>query len=56
MSALSDARLIVAKVGSALVVSAETGLVDKRWLSAFATSPPGDFRVASEAPQRLLHH
>lgn len=36
MSALSDAKLIVAKVGSALVVSAETGLADKRWLSAFA--------------------
>ena len=36
MSALSQARLIVVKVGSALLVSAETGLVDQAWLAAFA--------------------
>jgi glutamate 5-kinase len=36
LSGLSKARLIVVKVGSALVVSAETGLVDRAWLAAFA--------------------
>jgi len=33
---LSSARLIVAKVGSALVVDAATGLADTAWLEAFA--------------------
>jgi glutamate 5-kinase len=36
MTHLTDARLIVVKVGSALLVSAETGLVDGAWLAAFA--------------------
>jgi glutamate 5-kinase len=36
MTSLSDARLVVVKVGSALLVSAETGLVDEPWLAAFA--------------------
>jgi glutamate 5-kinase len=36
MNALSAARLIVVKVGSALLVAAETGLADRAWLSAFA--------------------
>lgn len=36
MSALGDARLIVVKVGSALLVSARTGLADRAWLAAFA--------------------
>ncbi len=36
MNALSDARLIVVKVGSALLVSPRTGLVDRAWLAAFA--------------------
>jgi glutamate 5-kinase len=36
MTALSSARLIVAKVGSALVVDAVTGLADEAWLEAFA--------------------
>src|SRR5690349_11482138 len=36
MTGLADARLIVVKVGSALVVDAETGAVDAAWLSAFA--------------------
>lgn len=36
MSALSDARLIVVKVGSSLLVSAETGLADRDWLASFS--------------------
>ena len=36
MTAFLEARLIVAKVGSALVVDGVTGLVDQAWLSAFA--------------------
>jgi glutamate 5-kinase len=36
LSALTDARLVVVKVGSALLVSGETGLVDQAWLAAFA--------------------
>jgi glutamate 5-kinase len=36
MNALAAAELIVIKVGSTLLVSAETGLVDHAWLSAFA--------------------
>jgi glutamate 5-kinase len=35
MTALADARLIVVKVGSALLVS-DTGAVDRDWLAAFA--------------------
>ena len=36
MTVMVDARLIVVKVGSALLVSAKTGLVDRAWLAAFA--------------------
>jgi len=36
VNALRDARLVVVKVGSALLVSGETGLVDQAWLAAFA--------------------
>ena len=36
MTALLEARLIVVKVGSALVVDAATGRVDRGWLSALA--------------------
>ena len=36
MSALSDARLIVVKVGSALLVRDDTGAPDQAWLAAFA--------------------
>ncbi|MDB5479908.1 MAG: proB, partial [Caulobacteraceae bacterium] len=36
MSALADARLIVVKVGSALLVRGDTGLVDQAWLATFA--------------------
>src|SRR5689334_4146819 len=36
MSGIAEARLIVVKVGSSLVVGAETGAVDKAWLAAFA--------------------
>ena len=36
VSALIDARLVVVKVGSALLVSSETGLVDQAWLATFA--------------------
>ncbi len=36
MSALADARLVVVKVGSALVAEAHTGAVDRAWLAAFA--------------------
>ncbi len=36
MTALADARLIVVKVGSALVVDAAAGAPDRAWLSAFA--------------------
>ena len=36
MSALANARLIVIKVGSALLVSPQSGLVDRAWLAAFA--------------------
>jgi glutamate 5-kinase len=36
MSPLADARLVVVKVGSALVVDDETGAVDKPWLDNFA--------------------
>lgn len=35
MSVLGDARLIVVKVGSALLVDGETGAVDWTWLTAF---------------------
>ncbi|HXV00233.1 MAG TPA: glutamate 5-kinase [Caulobacteraceae bacterium] len=36
MSPLASARLIVVKVGSALVAEAESGEVDRAWLAAFA--------------------
>jgi len=36
VTALASARLIVAKVGSALLVDAATGLADAAWLDAFA--------------------
>ena len=36
MSPLAGARLIVIKVGSALLVDADTGAVDRVWLTAFA--------------------
>ena len=36
MSILSEARLIVVKVGSALLVDPRTGAVDGAWLTAFA--------------------
>ncbi len=36
MTALRQARLIVAKVGSALVVDPATGLADRSWLAGFA--------------------
>jgi glutamate 5-kinase len=36
LSALTAARLVVVKVGSALLVTGETGLVDQAWLAAFA--------------------
>ena len=38
MTSLATARRIVLKVGSALVVDAETGDVDRVWLHAFAAS------------------
>lgn len=41
MNPLSQARLIVAKVGSALVVDPVTGLVDRPWLEAFARDAEG---------------
>ncbi len=50
MNALAAARLIVVKVGSALLVSSETGLVDQAWLSAFAADAA---RVRSRG-QRLV--
>jgi glutamate 5-kinase len=36
VTSLVDAGLIVVKVGSALMISPETGLVDRAWLAAFA--------------------
>ncbi len=36
MNALSDARLIIVKVGSALLVNPKTGQADRAWLQAFA--------------------
>ncbi len=36
MTNLAEARLIVVKVGSALVVDAATGVADRAWLEAFA--------------------
>jgi glutamate 5-kinase len=36
MSGIAEARLIVVKVGSSLVVGADTGAVDRDWLAAFA--------------------
>jgi glutamate 5-kinase len=36
VNALGAARLVVVKVGSALLISGETGLVDQTWLAAFA--------------------
>ncbi len=36
MSILAEARLVVVKVGSALLVDPRTGAVDSRWLTAFA--------------------
>ena len=36
MSVLADARLVVVKVGSALLVDPRTGAIDSRWLTAFA--------------------
>ena len=36
MSPIAGARLIVIKVGSALLVDADTGAVDRAWLTAFA--------------------
>jgi glutamate 5-kinase len=37
MTGLADARLVVVKVGSSLVVDAETGAVDAAWLAALAS-------------------
>lgn len=37
MTDLKTARLIVVKVGSALLVDSDTGAVDRAWLTAFAT-------------------
>ena len=50
MTTLQDARLIVVKVGSALLVDAATGLVDAAWLSAFAL----DLARLRARGQRLL--
>jgi glutamate 5-kinase len=50
MSALTDARLIVVKVGSALVVNAKTGLADRAWLAAFAA----DVARLRDRGQRLV--
>ena len=36
MSGLAQARLIVVKVGSSLVVDGDSGAIDRRWLAAFA--------------------
>jgi glutamate 5-kinase len=36
LSALTAARLIVVKIGSALLVSGKTGVADRAWLAAFA--------------------
>jgi glutamate 5-kinase len=50
MTPLTSARLIVAKVGSALVVDASTGLADRAWLEAFA----GDAARLHAAGQALV--
>src|ERR1700712_3541605 len=50
MTTLQGARLIVVKVGSALLVDPETGTVDNAWLSAFAADAA---RVRARG-QRLL--
>jgi glutamate 5-kinase len=50
MSALKDARLIVCKVGSALVADLETGAPDRAWLTAFAR----DAARFRERGQRLV--
>ncbi len=50
VSALAGARLIVGKVGSALVVDAATGLADGAWLTAFAH----DAARLQAAGQRLV--
>jgi len=50
VTALASARLIVAKVGSALLVDAVTGLADEAWLDAFA----GDAARLHAGGQRLV--
>ena len=50
MTGLSTARLIVVKVGSALLVDAETGAADDAWLAAFA----GDLARLKARGQKLL--
>jgi glutamate 5-kinase len=50
MSPVADARLIVVKVGSALLVQGDTGAPDQAWLSDFAADVA---RVRSRG-QRLL--
>jgi len=50
MSILSEARLIVVKVGSALLVDPRTGAVDGAWLTAFAA----DAARLTRRGQRLL--
>lgn len=50
MSVLREARLVVVKVGSALLADATTGAVDRAWLTAFAHDAA---RLAARG-QRLL--
>jgi len=50
VSGLADARLIVVKVGSALLVAGETGAPDRAWLTAFAA----DVARVRARGQRLL--
>jgi len=50
VTGLSTARLIVVKVGSALLVDAETGAADDAWLAAFA----GDLARLKARGQKLL--
>ncbi len=50
MSILSEARLIVVKVGSALLVDPRTGAVDGAWLTAFAA----DAARLTKRGQRLV--
>ena len=50
MSIISEARLLVIKVGSALVVGSHSGAVDRAWLAAFAADAA---RIAARG-QRLV--